>query len=410
MSYFRPGRFNTLKSSATVRVDNVLPSVSNYELSDYFSAAGEVLDVQPLTTHPSDFHQYKVRFAEPRMAQCALHTLDGTSLCGCKIKVMAVQDENIDPTHCSHRAERPPNFDQSSPSLSDPTGSQNKDISPGHEKMTLHYRKQGDFVPNQAKFQRSSHHTQRSIALDARNCNLYILNLSLDLNNETLKSIVQDYGEIRHVCVLATLDNAGRRRAFVDMATPEEAHAVMRGLHGKRVHGYELHISYAFVQRSGGPSMNFTPSPSASAIDQARKFAFNGNHTNLSPRLASESIGGSGANTRGGPPSSQGSYCSNPAQPSCGLDGEFYPARSRHRGNYSSTIPFPSPTESSYSSSSGPVAGIASGPSISSNHTTPSFGSEIFVYNISPVACIDTDDLLKWYNDQTRKNHQLSTT
>ncbi|EGG00088.1 uncharacterized protein MELLADRAFT_79336 [Melampsora larici-populina 98AG31] len=403
MSDFRPSRLNTLNSSATIRVDNVLPSVSVHDLSDYFSVAGEVVDVQPLSSFRSDSHQYKIRFAEPRMAQCALHTLDGTSLHGCKIKTMAIQDEDTDTSHCSHRAGSPSSLDQLS--LPDTTALQRKTISTGHEQMPLHYPKQGDFVPNQAKFQRSSNHTQRSVALDARNCNLYILNLSLDINNETLKSIVRDFGEIRHVCVLATLDNAGRRRAFVDMATPEEAHAVMRGLHGKRVHGYELHISYAFVQRSGGPSMNFNPGPSASAIEQARKFAFHGKHPNLSPRFAPESTGGFGPITRGGPPSSQGS---NPAQTGGGLDGESYSACSRNREN--SAIPFPSPTESSYSGSSGPAAEITNGSFIPSNHTTPSFGSEIFVYNISPVACIDTDDLLKWHNDQTRKSHHLTTT
>jgi RNA recognition motif-containing protein len=56
-----------------------------------------------------------------------------------------------------------------------------------------------------------------------KNCNLYVLNLSLDMTNESLKAIIQGSGEVKHVCVLATLDNAGRC-VKISPAHPKSTH------------------------------------------------------------------------------------------------------------------------------------------------------------------------------------------
>lgn len=112
---------------------------------------------------------------------------------------------------------------------------------------------------------------RESLATNFRkHSNLYVLNLSLDMTNDSLKAIMQEVGEVKHVCVLATLDNAGRRRAFVDMATPEEAYQVVESFHGKKIEGYELHVSYAFIQRSGGPSIPFDGITTTKPVEKRR--------------------------------------------------------------------------------------------------------------------------------------------
>jgi hypothetical protein len=52
---------------------------------------------------------------------------------------------------------------------------------------------------------------------------------------------------------MAVLDNQGKRRAFVDMAAGEAARQAISSLNGTTVHGYRLEVSFAIVQRSGGP-------------------------------------------------------------------------------------------------------------------------------------------------------------
>lgn len=83
--------------------------------------------------------------------------------------------------------------------------------------------------------------------------NLYVLNLSLEMTNAELERLFSVFGPVTHVCIMAVLDNLGRRRAFVDMATGEAARQAIASLTGTTVHGYRLDISFAIVQRSGGP-------------------------------------------------------------------------------------------------------------------------------------------------------------
>ena len=87
--------------------------------------------------------------------------------------------------------------------------------------------------------------------------NLYVLNLSLEMTNSELERLFSVFGEVSHVCIMAVLDNLGRRRAFVDMATGEAARSAISSLNGTTVQGYRLDISFAIVQRSGGPVRAF---------------------------------------------------------------------------------------------------------------------------------------------------------
>ncbi|KNZ55618.1 hypothetical protein VP01_2630g2 [Puccinia sorghi] len=243
-------------------------------LNNYFACSGiefasrEVTEVQQLKhDSPGEHQQFMISFQQAETARCVLTSMDGLSLGGCKMYVLC------DPvTSVAHKMLNKPLICLSTP----PSQSFNWRLLGGrtqrHEngKNTIarpvircDARVNGGYSPHQQmasnlpqeKPREASKTTDLGAASFRKNCNLYVLNLSLDMTNESLKAIIQGSGEVKHVCVLATLDNAGRRRAFVDMATPEEACCVVENFHGKRIEGYELHISYAFIQRSGGPTV-----------------------------------------------------------------------------------------------------------------------------------------------------------
>ncbi|OAV91059.1 hypothetical protein PTTG_03320 [Puccinia triticina 1-1 BBBD Race 1] len=248
-----------------IKVNNVPNSVSREALYTFFSAAGEVTEVQQLKPGcPGEHQQFMISFQQAETARCALTSMDGLSLGGCKIKlqpsVSSTNNNFTSPPHSfnwrplgvgTQRDENEKFF--SGRSASRPDGSNG-----------CHSHKQ--VAPNSSQDKtREISKAELAAASSRKNCNLYVLNLSLDMTNESLKAIIQGSGEVKHVCVLATLDNAGRRRAFVDMATPDEACRVVENFHGKRVEGYELHISYAFIQRSGGPTVPFDGNSAAKA-------------------------------------------------------------------------------------------------------------------------------------------------
>ncbi|KAH8918323.1 hypothetical protein BT69DRAFT_588062 [Atractiella rhizophila] len=83
--------------------------------------------------------------------------------------------------------------------------------------------------------------------------NLYILNLPLDMKPEELIALFEKFGDVAHCCILATLDGVGRRRAFIDMATPEAAAAAKKVINNSTIRSYQLDVSFALVQRSGNP-------------------------------------------------------------------------------------------------------------------------------------------------------------
>lgn len=73
------------------------------------------------------------------------------------------------------------------------------------------------------------------------------------MTNEELERLFSVFGQVTHVCIMAVLDNLGRRRAFVDMATGESARQAINSFSGTIVQGYKMDLSFAIVQRSGGP-------------------------------------------------------------------------------------------------------------------------------------------------------------
>ncbi|UZJ55005.1 hypothetical protein CBS101457_004325 [Exobasidium rhododendri] len=83
--------------------------------------------------------------------------------------------------------------------------------------------------------------------------NLYVLNLPLDATTDQLTALFSSYGTVVHCVILAMLDAQARRRGFIDMSSPNEAKEAIEGLNGFVWHGYPIEVSYAIVQRSGGP-------------------------------------------------------------------------------------------------------------------------------------------------------------
>ncbi|KAJ8509008.1 hypothetical protein ONZ45_g8787 [Pleurotus djamor] len=82
--------------------------------------------------------------------------------------------------------------------------------------------------------------------------NLYVLGLPFELNKTELAALFEPYGTVSHCVILATVDNASRRRGFVVMSTHEEAKFAMNSLSHTDVNGHTLDVSWAVVQRSQG--------------------------------------------------------------------------------------------------------------------------------------------------------------
>lgn len=97
-------------------------------------------------------------------------------------------------------------------------------------------------------FDSQSMHSKQS---DARR-NLYVLGLPFALTKSEFAAIFSKYGTVAHCVILATVDNASRRRGFVVMSSHEEAKNAMANLSRTQIKGHTLDISWAVVQRSQG--------------------------------------------------------------------------------------------------------------------------------------------------------------
>ncbi|KAF8265411.1 hypothetical protein EI94DRAFT_329097 [Lactarius quietus] len=83
--------------------------------------------------------------------------------------------------------------------------------------------------------------------------NLYVLGLPFDLSNRTeLSSMFSHFGTVNHCVILATVDNASRRRGFVVMSNHAEAKAAMDNISQTSIRGSIIDVSWAVVQRSQG--------------------------------------------------------------------------------------------------------------------------------------------------------------
>ncbi|TFK93375.1 RNA-binding domain-containing protein [Polyporus arcularius HHB13444] len=106
--------------------------------------------------------------------------------------------------------------------------------------------------------------------------NLYVLGLPFDLTKAEFAEIFSRFGTVAHAVILATVDNASRRRGFVVMHRHHEAKAAMDGLNRKDIKGHIIDVSWAVVQRSEGfldggdratVLANSSPSPSPAPFD-----------------------------------------------------------------------------------------------------------------------------------------------
>ncbi|KAH9852277.1 hypothetical protein C2E23DRAFT_921882 [Lenzites betulinus] len=86
---------------------------------------------------------------------------------------------------------------------------------------------------------------------DARR-NLYVLGLPFDLTKTEFAEVFSRFGTVAHAVILATVDNASRRRGFIVMNNHPEAKAAMDGLNRKEIRGHMIDVSWAVVQRSDG--------------------------------------------------------------------------------------------------------------------------------------------------------------
>jgi RNA recognition motif-containing protein len=87
--------------------------------------------------------------------------------------------------------------------------------------------------------------------------NLYVGNLSYETNEDTLRTLFAEYGQIESVNLI-TDRYTGRSRgfAFVEMSTEQAAQQAMSGLNGKQVDEREIKVDKAKprAKRDGGQS------------------------------------------------------------------------------------------------------------------------------------------------------------
>ncbi|KAJ4490150.1 hypothetical protein J3R30DRAFT_3419423 [Lentinula aciculospora] len=82
--------------------------------------------------------------------------------------------------------------------------------------------------------------------------NLYVLGIPFDLTKGEFAAIFSRHGKVAHSVILATVDNASRRRGFVVMASHEDAKRAMTALTRTQIKGHTIDVSWSIVQRSEG--------------------------------------------------------------------------------------------------------------------------------------------------------------
>ncbi|KAI0763462.1 hypothetical protein BD413DRAFT_582594 [Trametes elegans] len=106
--------------------------------------------------------------------------------------------------------------------------------------------------------------------------NLYVLGLPFDLTKTEFADLFGRFGTVAHAVILATVDNASRRRGFIVMSRNQEAKAAMDALNRKEIKGHIIDVSWAVVQRSDGfldggdratVLSNTSPTPSPAPFD-----------------------------------------------------------------------------------------------------------------------------------------------
>ncbi|KAI0032420.1 hypothetical protein K488DRAFT_49999, partial [Vararia minispora EC-137] len=114
--------------------------------------------------------------------------------------------------------------------------------------------------------------------------NLYVLGLPFDLSKSELSAIFSRFGTVMHCVILATVDNASRRRGFIVMSTHAEAKAAMDAISRTNLRGSIVDVSWAVVQRSqgtrfldGGDRSAALDTPDTDAVSPSRSLDFSSN-------------------------------------------------------------------------------------------------------------------------------------
>ncbi len=80
--------------------------------------------------------------------------------------------------------------------------------------------------------------------------NLYIGNLHYNVNEEELKEIFKEYGEVMSVTII-TDKYTGRSKGFgfIEMLNDEEANKAIENLNGTEIHGGKIIVNQARERR-----------------------------------------------------------------------------------------------------------------------------------------------------------------
>jgi RNA recognition motif-containing protein len=83
--------------------------------------------------------------------------------------------------------------------------------------------------------------------------NIFVSNLSFRLDEESLKQLFQNFGEVSS-CKIVTDKFTGRSRGFgfVEMSNDEDGQKAIDGLHEKDVDGRNISVSVAKPRTEGG--------------------------------------------------------------------------------------------------------------------------------------------------------------
>ncbi|KAE8216251.1 hypothetical protein CF327_g542 [Tilletia walkeri] len=213
----------------TVVFANLPAEVNEYWLRSVLAPLGPVQSVE-ISQGPGGTLQAKVAFPTTDQAQAALH-FHGQMALGQPMQIQLPQDAYLKNTQ---------HFVQ--PQMGRYPLALNVDLNSNHGGRPR--------IAGQLPLGGQRH---RGVELEPTHKNLYVLNLPLDATTDQLAALFGHYGAVVHCVILAMLDAQARRRGFIDMASPDGAKEAIEALNGFVWHGYPIEVSYAIVQRSGGP-------------------------------------------------------------------------------------------------------------------------------------------------------------
>ena len=82
---------------------------------------------------------------------------------------------------------------------------------------------------------------------------LYVGNLPYSMTDDSLQSRFREFGTVLSAKVVMDRDSGSSKGfAFVEMSTPDEAQAAIRGMNGQSLEGRSLVVNEARPKESGG--------------------------------------------------------------------------------------------------------------------------------------------------------------